>query len=110
MSFFVQFSGLFLGVLSRTLLPYFRKLKQGKIRKFNKKYLYTAIGSVIISVISVILLLPEYEIESGGLHNSYEGIKLFCSSFAFGFAWNSILNESSNLSGGYYDKKTKENS
>jgi len=97
MSFLVQFLGLFLGVLSRTLLPYFRKLKQGKIKKFNKKYLYTAIGSVIISFISVILLFPEYEIRSEGIHNFYEGIRIFCSSFAFGFAWNSILNETSKL-------------
>ena len=35
MSLILELSGLFCGVLARTLLPYMRKLKQGRIDKFT---------------------------------------------------------------------------
>jgi len=37
---FIQIIGLFIGVLSRTLLPFLRKLYRGKIKSFKRKYIY----------------------------------------------------------------------
>jgi len=88
----IQILGLLVGVFLRTFLPYIRKLKEGKIERFDKKFLYQAIGAVILSFISVILIIPQYEfkLEEG---NFIAGIKNFSIAFSFGFAWNSLINE-----------------
>ena len=93
MSFLIQISGLFSGVFARTLVPYFRKLKQGKILKFDRKYLYTAMGSVVLSAISVLLIIPQFKMEEIPVLSFAEGLKIFCTAFAFGFGWNSLINE-----------------
>jgi len=88
----IQIAGLFLGVFLRTFLPYIRKLKQGHIEKFEKKFLYQAIGAIILSFISVILIIPQFEFKTEGI-NFIEGLKNFSIAFSFGFAWNSLINE-----------------
>jgi len=94
-SLILQILGLFSGVLARTLIPYIRKLKQGKIQKFNKRYFRTAVGSVILSVIFVLLIIPQFKLKEISVLSFCEGLKLFCTSFAFGFGWNSLVNEGS---------------
>jgi hypothetical protein len=92
MELFLKLSGILLGVLARTLLPYLRKLMTGKIKKFEKGYWLTAGASFILSVITTLLIFPKFEIVPPG--PGVEGlIRLFCAAFGFGFAWNSIVNE-----------------
>ena len=89
----IQVVGLFFGVFMRTWVPYARKLKQGKIEKFDWKFLQFAIGSFILSAVTVILLIPEYNLATGDADTAYAGIKMFATAFSFGFAWNSVINE-----------------
>lgn len=90
----IQFIGLFLGVFARTWLPYIRKLRQGKIEGFNKKFLKFALGSLILSVITVLLVIPQYEIKDTEIIDFWTGLKVFATAFAFGFGWNTLINES----------------
>ncbi len=93
MSVILQIVGLFSGVFVRTYLPYLRKLKDGSIKKFDKKYFYRAIYSAILAFVSVILIIPKYPLKELVNISLVDGIKLFCTSFAFGFVWNSLINE-----------------
>ncbi|OPX30000.1 MAG: hypothetical protein B1H08_02655 [Candidatus Omnitrophica bacterium 4484_171] len=90
---FAQIAGLFLGVLSRTFLPFLRKLYKGKIKSFRKKYIYQSIGALFLSFIIFFIIFPQYpysaETKTGGLIL----FKLFCIAFAFGFGFHSLINE-----------------
>jgi hypothetical protein len=90
----IQLFGLFAGVFARTSLPFFRKLYQGKVKSFKIKYFYQALGAFFLSVIFSLLIIPHLtlENESVALDRLY-GFKLFCLSFAFGFGFNSLINE-----------------
>lgn len=89
----IQFIGLFVGVFARTWIPYIRKLKQGKIEGFNKKFLKFAVGSVILSGISVLLIIPQYKDSQTEVIDFWTGLKVFATAFAFGFGWNTLVNE-----------------
>ena len=92
MELLLKLSGILLGVLSRTWIPYLRKIMAGRIKQFEKKYLTTAAVSFILSVITTLLIFPEFEFPQTG--SGVEGsIKLFCIAFGFGFGWNSLINE-----------------
>ncbi len=95
MNIFLELSGLFFGVFTRTWIPYIRKLKQNKIDKFDKKYLKFALGSMILSGISVLLILPQFQESPIKVINFYTGLKVFATAFAFGFSFNTIVNEAS---------------
>jgi len=84
--------GILFGVLARTLVPYLRKLKQGKVRKFKNGYWLSALASFILGLITTLLIFPEFNIAQPGV-GVEASIKLFCLSFGFGFAWNSIISE-----------------
>jgi len=84
--------GILFGVLARTLVPYLRKLKQGKVRKFKSGYWLSALASFILGLITTLLIFPEFNIAQPGV-GVEASIKLFCLSFGFGFAWNSIVSE-----------------
>jgi hypothetical protein len=105
MSLILQILGLFLGVFVRTYLPYIRKLKDGKIKKFDKKYLWTAFYSIILSFVSLMFILPDYPLKELANINLVEGIKIFCTSFTFGFTWNSVLNETESFRNKKFIKK-----
>jgi len=90
--FIIKLSGVFAGVLARMLLPYFRKLKQNKIQKFDRKYLRIAVGSFILSLIVTLLIFPQFSSEEKIL-NLESGFKLFCIAFGFGFGFNSLISE-----------------
>ena len=92
MELLLKLSGILTGVLARTLVPYLRKLKQGKIKSFNKGYWASALASFILGLVTTLLIFPEFEF--GGIAAGPEAfIKLFCTAFAFGFAWNSLVSE-----------------
>jgi len=92
MELFLRISGILLGVLARTLIPYLRKVISGKIKKFEREYWITAIASFVLSLITTLLIFPKFAFVQTA--PGIEGlIKLFCAAFAFGFAWNSLVNE-----------------
>jgi hypothetical protein len=77
MEFPVRFFGLLLRILARTLLPWLRKVKEGKIRGFGRR--------------------------AGDAGRTFEELfKLFTLAFGFGFGWNALV-----LEGGAWAKKPK---
>ncbi|MCD6228347.1 MAG: hypothetical protein J7K17_02585 [Candidatus Omnitrophica bacterium] len=93
MGVIVQLLGIFSGVLIRTLLPFFRKLYQGKITSFKKKYLFQALGAFLISIVFSLLIFPQYRLKIEENVDWLATFKLFCVSFTFGFGFNSLVNE-----------------
>lgn len=91
-AFLVKFSGLFLGVLARTILPWLRKVKEGKVRGFSRRYVYSALASLAIGLILTLILFPKFE--AGPEGETFEALfKLFGLAFGFGFGWNALINE-----------------
>jgi len=62
----LELSGIFLGVLARAFFPWVRKLRDGKVTRFTKRYLYSAIGSVIAGMIVTVLIFPKFDVASMG--------------------------------------------
>ena len=90
--FLVTFFGLLLGVLARTVLPWLRKVQEGKVRRFDRRYLYSALASAAIGLMLTLALFPRFE--AGPENASFEAFfKLFCLAFGFGFGWNALVNE-----------------
>jgi H+/Cl- antiporter ClcA len=71
----LKLSGILLGVLARTLVPYLRKVKQGKVKEFKNEYWLSALAAFILGLITTLLIFPKLEIAQTGL------------------AWNSLVNE-----------------
>lgn len=91
----IVYIAVFIGVLTRTLIPYLRKLKEaqeeGKTISFDVKYIYTAIVAVVTSVITanvLIMVIPPELLANNG-------VKLFM--FIFGWSFqhssNDVFNE-----------------
>ncbi|MCM8801431.1 MAG: hypothetical protein NC912_05445 [Candidatus Omnitrophica bacterium] len=91
--FIIKLLGVWLGVLARMTIPFWRKLYQGKKIKFNLKYLRRTFASLVLSTIFTFILFPRLELMQEGLFNFESGFKLFCLCFGFGFGFNSILIE-----------------
>ena len=87
--------GVLFGVLARTLVPYLRKLNQGKIQTFNKGYWVSAVASFILGLITTLFIFQKFLFL--GFLRAPRGLeyptKLFFLAFAFGFAWNSLVSE-----------------
>lgn len=91
-AFLVKFFGLLLGVLARTILPWLRKVREGKVRGFSRRYAYSALASLAIGLILTLILFPKFEAGSEG--ETFEALfKLFGLAFGFGFGWNALVNE-----------------
>ena len=88
----IKLLGILSGVLARTLVPYLRKVKQGKVKEFNTAYWLSALASFILGLITTLLIFPEFDITRAGVGLEFS-IKLFCLAFGFGFAWNSMVSE-----------------
>ena len=92
MEIVIKLSGILFGVLARTITPYLRKLRQGKVKEFNNGYWIAAAASFALSVITTLLIFPDFNVAKAGV--GFEAsIKLFCLAFGFGFAWNSVVSE-----------------
>jgi len=92
MELFLKLFGILFGVLVRTLVPYLRKLKQGKVKEFKNGYWLSALASFILGLITTLLIFPEFNIAQPGV-GLESSIKLFCLAFGFGFGWNSLVSE-----------------
>lgn len=104
--FWLKLAGIFFGVLARLLIPWLRKLQQGEKLKFDPRYLYSSLGSLVLGVILTLVLFPRFEpsaaaaaaapaaAAAAGVSLGFEaGFKLFCLAFGFGFGWNAIVLE-----------------
>ncbi len=92
MDFILRFCGILLGVLARTLLPWLRKIKDGKVRGFGRKYLVSALASLVVGVILTLVIFPKFEAAPAA--GSFDALfKLFCLAFGFGFGWNALVLE-----------------
>ncbi|MCM8765510.1 MAG: hypothetical protein NC920_01510 [Candidatus Omnitrophica bacterium] len=100
--FFILLSGLWLGVFSRLMSPYLRKLYQGKKIKFDIKYLRRTIASLILSTIFTFVLFPRLETSLKTL-NFETGFKIFSLAFTLGFGVNSLIMEFNQ----WFEKKDK---
>ncbi len=90
--FLIKFLGLFAGILARTILPWLRKVKEGKVRGFSRRYVYSALASLAIGLILALTIFPKFEAGADG--ETFEALfKLFCLAFGFGFGWNALINE-----------------
>ncbi len=99
--FLVKFFGLLLGILARTLLPWLRKVKDGQIRGFSRRYLYSALAAAAIGLILTLTIFPRFEAGAAG-RGFEEMFKLFCLAFGFGFGWNALV-----LEGGAWADRSK---
>jgi cytochrome c biogenesis factor len=91
--FILKFAGVFLGVLARTLLPWLRKLHEGQVLKFGKRYLHTTAASLAIGFILTLVMFPQLTVPAGGGPGFEAYFKLFCLAFGFGFGWNGLVLE-----------------
>ena len=90
--FLVKLFGLFFGVLARTVLPWLRKVREGRVRGFSRRYLYSALASAAFGLIVTLVLFPQ--LEGGPEGRTFEAFfKLFCLAFGFGFGFNALINE-----------------
>jgi len=104
--FVVKVAGILLGVLTRTLLPWLRKLREGKVERFHPRYLVSAAGSFLLGIIITLLVFPQFAPPGGG--GGFEAIfKLFCAAFGFGFGWNALVNEAGQWAGAFEPNEKK---
>jgi len=102
----LELSGIFLGVLARAFFPWIRKLRDGKVVHFSKRYLYSAIGSVIAGMIVTVLIFPKFEVASMG-QGAEASVRLFAMAFGFGFGWHAIVDEVDKWAGAFKDHVEK---
>jgi hypothetical protein len=102
----VKFLGILLGVLIRSLLPWLRKLREGRVQKFGKRYVYSAIGSFILGFILTLVIFPQFQ--ASGTPAGFDAyFKLFCLAFGFGFGWNALLLEGGQWTGAFKNAEAK---
>ena len=90
MELFLKLLGILFGVLARTLVPYLRKLKRGKVKEFKNGYWISAFASFVLGAITTLLIFPQFNIAKPGV-----GLPLTSkmSRVGFGFGCNSIVSE-----------------
>ncbi len=105
--FLLKFFGILLGVLARTLLPWLRKLRTGVAPRFGRRYLVSAIASVVLGVILTLVIFPK--LEAGAADQTFESLfKLFCLAFGFGFGWNALVLEGGAWAGALKAEKARK--
>jgi len=83
----VAFTGIFLGCLCRTVLPYLRKARENPQIKFELKYLVVFAISLISSFIAAITLFATFTIPETAVPY------VFASAFVAGFGANDLIAE-----------------
>ena len=100
--FIIKIIGLFLGIVARSLIPWLRKLRQGEVHGFDRRYFYSALATFILGIILTLVLFPQFKDDAAGLGPNYTPssspgfevyFRLFCLAFAFGFGWNAMVLE-----------------
>lgn len=102
-AFIIKIMGVWLGVVLRMTIPFWRKLYQGKAIKFDLKYLKRTIASLVLGTVFTVILFPRLDFQETDLIEFESVFKLFCFCFGFGFGFNSILIEFAS----WFEKKDK---
>lgn len=102
----LELAGIFLGVFARVFFPWIRKLRDGKAAHFRKRYLYSAIGSLIAGMIVTVLIFPKFDVASMD-QGAEAAVKLFATAFGFGFGWHAIVDEVAKWAGAFKDDDAK---
>jgi hypothetical protein len=107
----LKFCGIFLGVLARAILPWLRKLKEGKAKRFRKGYVFSALSSIILGFFITLLIFPQFAATGiGAPAPSLEPlVKLFCLAFGFGFGWHGIVSEAARWAGAFKEPYSDRN-
>ena len=85
----VALIAIFLGALTRTLLPALRKKDElGQAFVWNNQYTITLIVSVIIAFIAAIIAFPTFIIPA-----TESIVAIFTGAFIFGLGLNAVINE-----------------
>ncbi len=97
-AFAIKIAGLFLGVVARSLIPWLRKLRQGQVHGFDRRYFYSALATFILGIILTLVLFPQLRVEPAtpgeAASSAFEAyFRLFCIAFGFGFGWNAMVFE-----------------
>lgn len=91
-AFAIKILGLFLGVVARSLIPFLRKLRQGTVKSFDRRYFYSALGTFLLGIVITLVIYPQFKADAPGA--GFEAyFQLFCLAFSFGFGWNAIVLE-----------------
>ena len=91
-AFAIKIIGLFLGVVARSLIPFLRKLRQGTVKSFDRRYFYSALGTFLLGIVITMVIFPQFKADAPGA--GFEAyFQLFCLAFSFGFGWNAIVLE-----------------
>lgn len=96
--FGLKLAGIFLGVLARSLVPWLRKLREGEVTGFSRRYFISMVASLALSFIATLVLFPDFNTAAAaaGSHNAFEfHFRLFCLAFGFGFGFNALFLEGS---------------
>ena len=105
--FAVKLAGIFLGVLARSLVPWLRKLRDGQVTGFSRRYFISMIASLVLCFIVTLVIFPDLNIPvspSGEPSTSFEAMfRLFAIAFGFGFGFNAII-----LEGGQWLETSKK--
>ena len=104
--FVLRFGGVFLGVLARTLIPWLRKLKDGEVVRFDRRYLYSTAASLLIGIVLTLAIFPQFSASADGRTPFEVTFKMFCLAFGFGFGWNGLVLEGGQWIGMFGDGKT----
>ncbi len=96
--FIIKIAGLFLGIVARSLIPWLRKLREGKVQGFDRRYFYSALATFILGIILTLVLFPQLKAEPTAAGEAascgFEAyFRLFCIAFSFGFGWNAMVFE-----------------
>jgi H+/Cl- antiporter ClcA len=92
-AFAIKIIGLFLGVVARSLIPWLRKLRQGEVQTFDRRYLYSALATFLLGIILTLVLFPQFKSDALNTADFETYFRLFCLAFGFGFGWNAIVLE-----------------
>ena len=92
LEFLIRFFGLLLGVLARTFSPWLRKVREGRVQRFGRRYFYSTLASLVLGFILTLVIFPKFDAAADA--HSFESLfKLFCLAFGFGFGWNGLVLE-----------------
>jgi hypothetical protein len=107
LEFLIKFSGILMGVLARSLLPWLRKIRDGVVTGFGRRYFVSALASAVIGLILTLVVFPKFEAGGGG--QTFEALfKLFCLAFGFGFGWNALVLEGGAWAGAFAPESREE--
>jgi len=80
----IAVAGIIIGLIGRTILPYFKKLESNPNMAFEVRYVITAVSSAIFTAI---LIYPTFSIPEGSMFT------VFASAVIFSWGVNDIVNK-----------------